>query len=131
MATVTAPPAETPAAPAPRPRQTDRARSEERLGWMLAGPAFAVMLLVTAYPILQAIYESLFDFRLTDPDNRSFVGLGNYGVILSDPLWWQSIGVTAFITVVTVAVKLVTLAGTVSVPPPGACTGRTESLAKS
>ncbi|MGY2085047.1 carbohydrate ABC transporter permease [Blastococcus sp. SYSU DS0539] len=86
---------------------TDRARSERRLGWLLAGPAFAVMLLVTAYPILQATYESLFDYRLTDPENRSFTGLTNYWVILTDSLWWQSIGVTAFITVVTVAVELV------------------------
>jgi multiple sugar transport system permease protein len=74
---------------------------------MLAGPAFAVMLLVTAYPILQAVYYSLFSYRLTDPANRSFLGLGNYGVILTDPLWWQSLLVTVFITLVTVAVELV------------------------
>jgi multiple sugar transport system permease protein len=49
---------------------TDRARAERKLGWMLAGPAFFVMLAVTAYPILQAIYESLFSYRLTDPANR-------------------------------------------------------------
>nr|WP_275585716.1 sugar ABC transporter permease [Geodermatophilus sabuli] len=65
------------------------------------------MLAVTAYPILQAIYESLFSYRLTDPDNRAFTGLTNYAVILSDGLWWQSILVTLFITVVTVAVELV------------------------
>ena len=64
-------------------------------------------LLVTAYPILQAFYDSLFDFRLTDPDNRSFTGLTNYGVILTDRIWWTSLGVTLFITVVTVAVELV------------------------
>ena len=74
---------------------------------MLAGPAFVVMLAVTAYPILQAVYDSLFSYRLTDPDNRSFIGLTNYWVILTDPLWWESIGVTVFITVVTVAVELV------------------------
>jgi multiple sugar transport system permease protein len=74
---------------------------------MLAGPAFAVMLLVTAYPILQATYDSLFNYRLTDPDNRSFTGLGNYGVILTDGLWWHALWVTLFITVVTVAVELV------------------------
>ena len=74
---------------------------------MLAGPAFAMMLLVTAYPILQAFYDSLFDFRLTDPDNRSFTGLTNYGVIFTDRIWWTSLGVTLFITVVTVAVELV------------------------
>jgi len=86
---------------------TDRARGERKLGWMLAGPAFIVMLAVTAYPILQATYESLFSYRLTDPDNREFIGLSNYGVILTDSLWWQSILVTLFITVVTVAVELV------------------------
>jgi len=92
---------------APRKGITDRARSERKLGWMLAGPAFFVMLAVTAYPIIQALYESLFSYRLTDPDNREFIGLSNYGVILTDALWWQSIAVTLFITVVTVAVELV------------------------
>jgi multiple sugar transport system permease protein len=86
---------------------SDRSRAERRLVWLLAGPAFVVMLAVTAYPILQAIYESLFSYRLTDPNNRSFVGLQNYWVILSDPLWWQSLGVTVLITVITVAVELV------------------------
>jgi multiple sugar transport system permease protein len=92
---------------APRGGISDRSRAERKLGWMLAGPAFAVMLLVTAYPILQAIYYSLFNYRLTDPENRSFVGLGNYGVILSDTLWWQAVLVTVLITVVTVVVELV------------------------
>ncbi|SDX76958.1 multiple sugar transport system permease protein [Modestobacter sp. DSM 44400] len=108
MSTTTLPPGQrTRPVSAPPPKVSDRARGERRLGWLLAGPAFAVMLLVTAYPIAQAVYDSLFDFRLTDPDNRSFTGLSNYWVILTDPLWWRSIGVTVFITVVTVAVELV------------------------
>jgi multiple sugar transport system permease protein len=86
---------------------SDRSKAERKLGWMLAGPAFLIMLLVTAYPILQAVYDSLFDFRLTDPENRSFTGLSNYWVILTDRIWWTSLGVTMFITVVTVAVELV------------------------
>ncbi|MFZ5871344.1 MAG: carbohydrate ABC transporter permease [Actinomycetota bacterium] len=90
-----------------RRRMSDRARSEARLGWLLAGPAFAVMLLVTAYPILQAMYESLFDYRLTTPDERSFVGLRNYAVILTDQVWWRDFGVTALITFITVVVELV------------------------
>ncbi|MEU8492507.1 hypothetical protein AB0C23_14595 [Pseudonocardia alni] len=94
------------ASPAPR-GASDRSRAEQKLGWYLAGPAFAVMLLVTAYPIIQAVYYSLFDYRLTDPDNISFVGLKNYAVILTDSIWWTSFGVTVFITVVTVAVELV------------------------
>ncbi len=93
--------------PAPTGGISDRARAERNLGWMLAGPAFVVMLLVTAYPIVQAVYDSLFSYRLTDPGNRSFVGLGNYWVVLTDALWWQSFGVTLLITVITVAVELV------------------------
>jgi multiple sugar transport system permease protein len=92
---------------APRGTISDRSRAERRLGWLLAGPAFFVMLAVTAYPILQAVYDSLFSYRLTDPANREFIGLGNYGVILTDPLWWQALGVTLLITVITVAVELV------------------------
>src|SRR5687768_12257519 len=108
MSTTTLPPTEkTQPVAAPRGAISDRSRAERRLGWLLAGPAFVVMLLVTAYPILQAVWYSLFNYRLTDPENRSFIGLGNYGVILTDPLWWQAVGVTVFITVVTVVVELV------------------------
>jgi multiple sugar transport system permease protein len=92
---------------APHGTISDRSRAERKLGWMLAGPAFLVMLAVTAYPILQATYESLFSYRLTDPDNRSFNGLQNYWVILTDRLWWTSLGVTLLITVITVLVELV------------------------
>jgi multiple sugar transport system permease protein len=92
---------------APRRGLSDRSKAERKLGWLLAGPAFAVMLLVTAYPIVQAVYYSLFNYRLTDPDNRSFIGLSNYGVILTDSLWWQALGVTLLITVVTVVVELI------------------------
>ncbi|MEX5721046.1 carbohydrate ABC transporter permease [Geodermatophilus maliterrae] len=108
MSTTTLPPTEkTQPVSAPRGGISDRARAERKLGWMLAGPAFAVMMLVTAYPILQAVWYSLFNYRLTDPENRAFNGLSNYVVILSDGLWWQSLWVTVLITVVTVAVELV------------------------
>ena len=86
---------------------SDRAREERRLGWKLAGPAFVIMVLVTFYPILQAVYSSLFKHRLTDPGAQKFVFLENYLIILRDPLWWQAFGTTALITVVTVVVELV------------------------
>ena len=87
--------------------RSDRTKAEARLGWYLAGPAFVVMLAVTAYPILQAVWESLFSFRLTAPDEREFIGLQNYQVVLTDSVWWQSLWVTVLITVVTVVVELV------------------------
>ncbi|GAA3398189.1 carbohydrate ABC transporter permease [Cryptosporangium minutisporangium] len=99
------------AAPVPprraRPAMTDRTRHERRLGWMLAGPALFVMVAVTGYPILNALWLSLFDYRLTDPDGREFVWFANYATIFTDGLFWRQFGVTALITVVTVSVELV------------------------
>ena len=86
---------------------SDRARGENRLGWKLAGPALALMLAVTAWPILQAFWVSLFNYRLTDPSSRAFIGLENYVTVLTDQLWWHDFGVTVLITVVTVSVELV------------------------
>jgi trehalose/maltose transport system permease protein len=86
---------------------SDRSRAENRLGWRLVAPAVFVMLLVTAYPMFRALYLSLFQYRLTAPDDREFVGLSNYLAVLTDSIWWRDVGVTVFIMVVTVAVELV------------------------
>ena len=103
--TVTATRPDTPARAAGK--GSDRARGERRLGLYLAAPSFIVMVLVTAYPLGYAIVLSLFNYRLTDPAGRSFVGLNNYLVILTDPVWWNDFATTFAITVVTVAVELV------------------------
>ncbi|TKJ18182.1 sugar ABC transporter permease [Blastococcus sp. CCUG 61487] len=108
MTTTTLPPSEkTEPVSSPPGGLSDKSKAERRLGWLLAGPAFAVMLAVTAYPIAQAVYDSLFSYRLTNPDERAFTGLSNYWVVLTDPLWWQALGVTLLITVITVVVELV------------------------
>ena len=96
------------AAPAPRqPEVTDRARHERRLGLTLSAPAFLVMVFVTAYPLIYAVVLSLYNYRLTDPAGRSFVGLRNYVTVLSDPVWWTDFSTTLIITVASVAVELV------------------------
>ena len=53
-------------------RMSDRARGERNLGWMLSAPAFLIMIGVTLFPILYALYNSLFRFRLTDPDLEAY-----------------------------------------------------------
>jgi multiple sugar transport system permease protein len=70
-------------------------------------PAVVVMLVVTAYPMFQALYLSLFRYRLTDPNAKEFVGLSNYGTVLTDSLFWKDTWNTVLIMVVTVAVELV------------------------
>jgi multiple sugar transport system permease protein len=95
-----------PASRAPA-RMSDRTRHERRLGLLLSAPAFIVMVLVTAYPLGYAVVLSLYNYRLTDPAGRSFVGLRNYGTVLTDPVWWTDFSTTLIITVISVAVELV------------------------
>lgn len=95
-------------APAPvGSKVTERAVGEKRLGWKLVAPAVVMMLLVTAYPMLNALYLSLFSYRLTDPAGREFIGLRNYAVVLGDSLWWQDVLTTVTITIITVVAELV------------------------
>ncbi len=96
----------TPKAP-PQAHQSDRSRAENRLGMRLVAPAVVLMLVVTAYPMIQALYLSLFRYRLTTPGDKKFIGLSNYGVVLGDSLFWHDMFNTVIIMVVTVAVELV------------------------
>ncbi|GGS05970.1 sugar ABC transporter permease [Micromonospora fulviviridis] len=86
---------------------SENKRAERRLGWLLCAPAALVMVLVTAYPILYSVWLSLQRFDLRFPDQREFIGLENYVTVLTNQFWWTAFGVTALITVVTVAVELV------------------------
>jgi multiple sugar transport system permease protein len=95
-------------APAPRAgKATGRAREERRLGWMLCAPAVIAMLLVTAYPIIYAVVLSFQDLDLRFPEEGGFVGLDNYGTVLTSDLWWTDLFNTLFITVIAVSIELV------------------------
>jgi multiple sugar transport system permease protein len=95
------------AAPPKKKGITERARGERRLAWMLCAPAVIVMLLVTGYPIVYAFYLSLQKYDLRFPDDKEFVGLANYGDVLTSTTWWSDVLTTLIITVVSVAIELV------------------------
>jgi multiple sugar transport system permease protein len=97
---------------APAPAETkavtsDRSKAENRLGQKLVAPAIILMLVVTAFPMLRAIWLSVYDYSLTAPDDKEVIGLSNYLTALTDPLFWQTTGITVLYMVVTVAVELV------------------------
>jgi multiple sugar transport system permease protein len=100
-----------PAARAPgrrrKPPLSEGARAERRFGWLLCAPAVIVMLAVTAYPVGYAVWLSLQRYNLEYPQFIKFVGLANYGAVLSSPYWWQALKVTVIITIFSVAITLV------------------------
>ncbi len=93
--------------PSHKRQLSEGARAERRLGWLLCAPAVIVMVAVTGYPIIYAVFLSLERYNLELPQAIKFVGLSNYGAVLSSPYWWTALEVTVIITVFSVAITLV------------------------
>ena len=86
---------------------TSDAASQRRLAYWLIAPAVFLMLAVTAYPIIYAVWLSLHRYNLASPADIQFVGLANYATILTDNYWWTAFFVTLIITVISVAIEFV------------------------
>ncbi|KAA5837143.1 sugar ABC transporter permease [Saccharopolyspora hirsuta] len=82
-------------------------KAERKLGWLLCAPAALVMLAVTGYPILYALWLSFQRFDLKYPDQREFVGLDNYITVLGNSYWWTAFWVTVLVTAVSVVIEFV------------------------
>ncbi|MFC4944629.1 carbohydrate ABC transporter permease [Pseudonocardia sp. GCM10023141] len=113
MAVITAPPK------APRTKKEERVpdmRRQGRLAATLLTPTMAVLLIVIGYPILAAIYQSLFTQSQGVDDSGfvvegdQFVGLGNYGAIFSGDAgvrFWNAFYNTTFFTVICVVIEVI------------------------
>jgi len=72
--------------------------------YLLVGPAVAYLLVITLYPGLFAMYQSLFVVKFV---NWSWVGLGNYTRIIQDREFWAALGNTAIIGGISLALQSV------------------------
>ncbi len=92
-------------------RQVSQARwrvQEERLGWLLVGPAVAVMAVVAFFPIANALWLSLHEINLRYPYlGQPFIGVENFARILGDSRFWNALRVTTIFAAVSVAAELV------------------------
>jgi len=106
MTTVTAPErADARQAPA-RPGAARRvARLRESLtGWGFIGPNLILLALFLFLPILWAVQLSFQDTQgFGDPE---WVGFDNYARLVTDPVFWQSLGNTIVFTLVTVPIDM-------------------------
>lgn len=78
-------------------------------GWIFAGPALIVLGIFFGIPVASALLLSLTDFdlyALSDMDNLRFVALGNYVELLRTPLFWKSLGNTAYFVVIGVPLSI-------------------------
>jgi len=91
----------------PKAKLSEGARAERRLGWLLCAPAVVIMVAVAAYPIIYSVWLSLQRYDLRFPDQAKFIGLENYGAVLSSPYWWAALRNTVIITIISVVIELV------------------------
>jgi multiple sugar transport system permease protein len=96
-----------PRAPARKATRSDRSKAERKLGMLLCAPAAIVMIAVTGYPILYAIWLSLHRSDLRFPDRTAWIGLDNYITVLSANLWWKDLFHTVVLTGLSVSLELV------------------------
>lgn len=74
-------------------RAAPRRRAFPLAPYLYLLPAFTLYMVFFIGPVLYSWYLSLLDWNLVGPNPR-FVGLENYGRVLSSAGWWHSFGLT-------------------------------------
>ncbi len=80
---------------------------ERNARWVLPFPAMMFIVVMMLFPIIYTLKNSLTDMNLASGSASSFVGLANYGELLRDPRFLQSVGRTFYFTVLAVGVEIV------------------------
>jgi multiple sugar transport system permease protein len=80
--------------------RTDRRRRPDRSGWFMIAPFFVIYILFLLWPVIGALWSSLFDKSLGVTDG-GWRGLGNYGELLGDADFWSAMWHTALFTLLT------------------------------
>ncbi len=97
-------------------------QQDARTAWLLLAPSLLIILAVTLQPILTTLYLSFFHAPSGIDLPRTFVGLGNYIELLTDVVFWQTVGRTFYFTAVSVGLELVlglAIAQLIHAHPPG------------
>lgn len=75
------------------------------LPWLYLAPCALFLLAMSAYPTVYALYLSLTNAQ-NSATGAKFIGLANYGTLIHDPYWWQSLQITLTIVIVAVALEM-------------------------
>lgn len=72
---------------------------------LLVGPYLIIFAIFLGYPIVRAVYMSLFDWGIFGPN--AFVGFGNYSALMSDSRFWDSFFTTVRFALIFVPLIMV------------------------
>jgi ABC-type sugar transport system permease subunit len=103
-------------------RKRTLAQQDMIIGFALILPSFLIILGISLQPILTTLYLSLFEVPRGINLQNTFIGLGNYISLLSEPIFWSTIGRTFYFTIISVGIELVlglAIAQLIHAHPPG------------
>jgi len=84
-------------------------RRFDRAAWIFVAPALMVLAVFFFLPVFAALLISLTDFdlyALADFSNLRFVGLKNYGQLLTEPLFWKALWNTFYFVLLGVPLSI-------------------------
>ncbi|HET9719581.1 MAG TPA: sugar ABC transporter permease [Solirubrobacteraceae bacterium] len=113
MSTGTAPAPTVPVRRGPLRGHSDaRLRSERRFGYLLVAPLVALLLLVTAYPLVYNLWNSFHKVNLSIAgQGHPFVGVDNYSQMFGSSEWVSSLERTLAFTGVSVFLETIAALG--------------------
>ena len=82
------------------------AKQERRFAWYLLGPSLLLLLITTTAPLVYLGWTSFFRLDMTMPWLSGFAGLDNYGKMLGDPRFMNSLWLTVVYTSSTVCLQI-------------------------
>ena len=98
--------------PAAGGRAASRAKSDRRLGYGLVTPAVVLLLAITAYPIVDNLWNSVHFDNLQFPGlPHKFVGAANYTKMFTSPQWIAALERTLAFAVVTIVFDMIVALG--------------------
>lgn len=84
----------------------NKAKYQARTAYMMIAPAVLIIFGMGIFPVCYSIWLS---FNKVHPMTfeTDFIGLQNYSEIFANPEFWQSIGITLYFCIVSIAVQMV------------------------
>ncbi len=70
------------------------------------GPSVVTLLVIGIGPLLYAVWTSLHYFNLTKLKKVKFIGMENYASVLTDSVFWEALGRTFLLLVISLPIQL-------------------------
>ncbi len=81
-------------------------RTRRRTIFGFLGPAVISLALIGIGPLIYAFWTSLHFFNLTKLKKVKFIGLENYGEVLTDPVFWEAMGRTFTLLIIALPLQI-------------------------